>query len=208
MLSSQLVHILAVGAVLLVSCHTLEPCVGPQHPPGTNCLPGPQGPRGKQGQRGDPGPPGLPASQDAKLQNDLKKIKERITKIEKALTLNGKIVITSDKLFATTGKTADFDSTIKICKAVHGSIASPKNKEENDAIMSFVDQFDTYAYLGITEGHIPGEFSFLTGKPLKFTNWYGDEPQGKGVEKCVEMYNDGTWNDKLCSKFRLTVCEF
>uniref|UniRef100_A0A803SZS2 C-type lectin domain-containing protein n=1 Tax=Anolis carolinensis TaxID=28377 RepID=A0A803SZS2_ANOCA len=127
---------------------------------------------------------------------------------DKTLTLNGKIVITGDKLFATTEKTVDFDGTVKICKAAHGSIASPKNAKENAAVLSFVKQFNTYAYLGITEGHIPGYFNYLTGKPLNFTNWYENEPMGKGTEKCVEMYTDGTWNDKVCSYSRLTVCEF
>ncbi|XP_003224136.2 pulmonary surfactant-associated protein A [Anolis carolinensis] len=206
MLSSQLVHILAVGVVLLVSCHALEPCVDPRGPPGRDGHPGAQGPRGKQGEKGDPGTPGRSASEDILV--DLMEFEERISKIEKALTLNGKIVITGDKLFATTEKTADFDGTVKICKAAHGSIASPKNAKENAAVLSFVKQFNTYAYLGITEGHIPGYFNYLTGKPLNFTNWYENEPMGKGTEKCVEMYTDGTWNDKVCSYSRLTVCEF
>lgn len=125
-----------------------------------------------------------------------------------ALSLNGKIIVAGDKLFATAEKAVDFDETVRICRAAHGSIATPTNKKENDAIMSFVNQFNIYAYLGITEGHVPGEFHFLNGTPLNFTNWYEGEPKGKGTEKCVEMYPDGSWNDKLCDKYRLAVCEF
>lgn len=125
-----------------------------------------------------------------------------------AMTLNGKVVIAGDKLFATTEKTDDFDHSVKTCKAAHGSIATPTNLKENDAIMRFVKQFSLYAYLGITEGHVPGEFQLLNGSHLNFTNWYENEPQGKGEEKCVEMYSDGTWNDKLCNRYRLVVCEF
>ncbi|KAF7247290.1 Pulmonary surfactant-associated protein A [Varanus komodoensis] len=128
--------------------------------------------------------------------------------LETAFSLNGKIVLAGSKLFATTEKTADFDDTVRLCRTAHGKIAFPMNKEENEAIMSFVQRFDTYAYLGITEGQVPGKFHFLNGAPLNFTNWYRDEPSGKGTEKCVEMYTDGTWNDKQCDKFRLTVCEF
>ncbi|KAJ6661664.1 hypothetical protein lerEdw1_013903 [Lerista edwardsae] len=125
-----------------------------------------------------------------------------------ALALNGMVVVAGNKLFATTEKTADFDETVRICKTAQGSVATPTNRKENDAIMSFVNRFDTYAYLGITEGHVPGEFHFLDGTPLNFTHWYEGEPKGKGTEKCVEMYRDGTWNDKLCDRSRLTVCQF
>ncbi|XP_062987738.1 pulmonary surfactant-associated protein A-like [Elgaria multicarinata webbii] len=208
MLSSQLVHVLATAIALLVTGHALETCVGLQGPPGRNGLPGLPGPQGKQGEKGSPGKTGLPAAQDVKLQNNLKELQHRITKLERALALNGKVAIAGNKLFATTEKTADFDNTVRICKAAHGSIATPENRKENDAIMSFVKEFDTYAYLGITEGHVPGEFQFLNGTSLNFTNWYVDEPKGKGAEKCVEMYSDGTWNDKLCNKYRLTICEF
>ncbi|XP_061490563.1 pulmonary surfactant-associated protein A-like [Rhineura floridana] len=211
MLSSQLIHIFMAAVVLLVPGDAQSTCpgaIGPQGPPGSNGLPGMPGQRGIQGEKGDHGPAGLPASQDAKLQHDLKELKWRITRMESALALNGKIVIAGSKLFATTERTADFDNTVRICKAAHGSIASPTNKEENDAVMSFVKEFNTYAYLGITEGHVPGEFQLMNGKPLRFINWYKNEPQGKGAEKCVEMYGDGTWNDKACDKYRLIVCEF
>ncbi|XP_053167883.1 pulmonary surfactant-associated protein A-like, partial [Hemicordylus capensis] len=180
---------------------------GPPGLSGRDGYPGLQGPRGKQGEKGDPGPPGLPASQDAQLQRMLSELKHRITRMERVLALNGKIVVAGDKMFATTEKTADFDNSVKICKRAQGSIAAPTNKNENDAIMSFVKWYNTYAYLGITEGHVPGEFHFLNGTPLNFTNWYEDEPMGKGTEKCVEMYTDGTWNDKVCNKYRLTVCQ-
>uniref|UniRef100_A0A8D2QUG2 C-type lectin domain-containing protein n=1 Tax=Zosterops lateralis melanops TaxID=1220523 RepID=A0A8D2QUG2_ZOSLA len=41
-----------------------------------------------------------------------------------------------------------------------------------------------------------------------YTNWYSNEPSGRGEEECVEMYTDGTWNDKKCSKSHLIVCQF
>ncbi|XP_053243409.1 pulmonary surfactant-associated protein A-like isoform X1 [Podarcis raffonei] len=207
--SSQLVHILLAVAALLVTGDAQETCpqliAGPPGPPGH---PGPQGLKGRQGEKGDHGIPGLSASEDPKLQDDLKEIKYRITIIERALALSGKIVTVGSKVFASTEKTADFNNSVRICKAAHGTIASPMNKKENDAIMSFVKSFNTYVYLGITEGHVPGEFQYLNGESLNYTNWYENEPTGKGAEKCVEMYSDGTWNDKRCDVYRLTVCEF
>ncbi|XP_025020908.1 pulmonary surfactant-associated protein A-like [Python bivittatus] len=206
MLLPQLVHILAIAAALLGAGHAQISCVGPQGPPGKNGSPGPQGPRGKPGERGVPGPPGTPASQDPQLESDLRELQCRITRMERALTLYGKIAIAGDKLFASTGKTSVFEETEATCQAAHGSIASPRNLNENKAIQRIVGHYNTYAYLGIIESNDPGKFHFRNGDSLNFTNWYKNEPSGS--EKCVEMYRDGTWNDKTCDTYRLTVCEF
>ncbi|XP_063162663.1 pulmonary surfactant-associated protein A-like [Candoia aspera] len=208
MLSPQLVHILAVAVALLGAGHADKICEDLQGPPGKNGFPGPQGPRGKPGDRGVAGPPGLPASQDPQLQSGLKELRHRITRMERALTLDGKMAIAGDKLFASTGKTSVFEEAGATCQAAHGSIASPRNLNENKAIQRIVEQYGIYAYLGITESDDPGKFHFQNGDSLNFINWYQGEPSGKGSEKCVEMYSDGTWNDKTCDKYRLTVCEF
>ncbi|XP_026570311.1 pulmonary surfactant-associated protein A-like isoform X1 [Pseudonaja textilis] len=238
MLSSQLVQILALAAALLIEAHAQIKCPGPQGPrgetglpgpqgpkgdpgiggpagpsgpqgpPGQNGPPGPQGPKGKPGVRGPAGPPGVPASQDPKLQKDIKKLQCRLARMEKALTLEGKIAIVGDKLFASTGKTSVFGQTEATCQEAHGSIAAPRNLNENKAIQKIVQHYNSYAYLGIMESDQPGKFHFRNGDPLNFTNWYKNEPSGQGAEKCVEMYNDGTWNDKMCNNYRLEVCEF
>ncbi|XP_034290613.1 pulmonary surfactant-associated protein A-like [Pantherophis guttatus] len=238
MLSSQLVQILAITAALLVEAHAQINCPGPQGPrgrtglpgpqgakgtpgirgpagpsgpqgrPGQNGSPGPQGPKGNQGVRGPAGPPGVPASQDPKLQNNIKELQRRIARIERALTLDGKMAIAGDKLFASTGKTSMFGKTEVTCQEAHGSIAAPKNLNQNKAIQKIVQYYNSYAYLGIIESDEPGKFHFRNGDPLNFTNWYKNEPSGQGAEKCVEIYSDGTWNDKMCNNYRLAVCEF
>ncbi|KAG8135211.1 hypothetical protein E2320_008258, partial [Naja naja] len=147
----------------------------------------------------------VPASQDPKLQKDLKKLQCRLDRMEKALTLEGKIAIVGDKLFASTGKTSVFEKTEVTCQEAHGSIAAPRNLNENKAIQKIVQYYNSYAYLGIMESDEPGKFHFRNGDPLNFTNWYKNEPSSQGVEKCVEMYNDGTWNDKMCNNYRLEL---
>ncbi|OWK56836.1 Pulmonary surfactant-associated protein A [Lonchura striata] len=124
------------------------------------------------------------------------------------LHLNKMITESGGKIFATNGKTANFDATVEKCKEAGGSIAAPKSPGENDAILYFVKYFNTYAYLGIKQSLVPGRFQFLNGAQLSYTNWYPNEPSGKGEEECVEMYTDGTWNDKKCSKNLLIVCQF
>ncbi|NWW80876.1 SFTPA protein, partial [Climacteris rufus] len=124
------------------------------------------------------------------------------------LTLNGKIREVGEKMFASNGKKVDFGSALKSCEEVGGTVATPKNEEENKAIMDIVKQYKKYAYLGIKKGETSGQFKYINGMPLKYINWHQHEPNGKGKEKCVEMYSDGTWNDKKCSIHRLTICEF
>ncbi|XP_044879765.1 pulmonary surfactant-associated protein A-like isoform X2 [Mauremys mutica] len=179
--------------------------------PGRDGLPGmkgPQGEKGNKGERGEPGPQGLSASVDLELQESLQVLKHRITKLEGVLTLEGKITEVGGKILATNGKEVNFETTLKACEHAGGSIATPKNQEENNAILDIVKQFNRYAYLGIRESDVPGEFQYLDGKPLTYINWYASEPNGKGGENCVEMYTDGGWNDRKCDQNRLTICEF
>ncbi|TFK09452.1 peroxisomal coenzyme A diphosphatase NUDT7 [Platysternon megacephalum] len=201
-----------------VVAHQLDFLQGPQRPPsgmpglpGRDGLPGvkgPQGEKGNKGERGEPGPEGLPASVDPELQESLQVLKHQITRLEGVLTLEGKITEVGEKILATNGKEVNFETTLSACEHAGGSIATPRNKEENDAIWDIVKQFNRYAYLGIRESDVPGEFHYLDGKPLNYTNWRAREPNGKGGENCVEMYTDGGWNDKKCDQYRLTICEF
>ncbi|NXM04430.1 SFTPA protein, partial [Tyrannus savana] len=124
------------------------------------------------------------------------------------VALNGKIRQVGEKVFATNGKKADFASALRSCEEAGGTLATPTNEEENNAIMDIVKQYKQYAYLGIKECETSGRFTYITGVPLGYTKWHQYEPNGKGKEKCVEMYTDGSWNDKKCNHYRLTVCEF
>lgn len=138
----------------------------------------------------------------------IQQLEYRISRIEGVLRLNKIITESGGKIFATNGRRADFDGTVEKCKEAGGSIATPKSPGENDAILYFVKYFNSYAYLGIKQSLIPGRFQLLNGAQLSYTNWYPNEPSGTGEEKCVEMYTDGTWNDKKCNKNYLIVCQF
>ncbi|NXL64730.1 SFTPA protein, partial [Chordeiles acutipennis] len=124
------------------------------------------------------------------------------------LALNGKIKEVGQKIFASNGKEVDFASALESCEEAGGTLATPTNEEENKAILSIVKQYNRYAYLGIKEGDTSNQFEYINGKPLNYTNWHQYEPNGKGTEKCVEIYTDGKWNDKKCNQYRLTICEF
>ncbi|XP_040293383.1 pulmonary surfactant-associated protein A-like [Bufo bufo] len=191
---------------------------GPMGPPGGNPglpgrdgltgAPGAPGVQGLKGEKGNIGPPGTPASLDNELQLQLAFMNKRIRKLEGVLFLDGKIQHVKDKILATNGKEVDFKTSKAICENVGGSIATPMNEAENSAILTILKQYNRYAYLGIIEGATSGDFHYLDGHHVNYTNWRRSEPGGNGKENCIEMYTDGTWNDKACNQYRLCVCEF
>ncbi|NWZ01216.1 SFTPA protein, partial [Loxia curvirostra] len=124
------------------------------------------------------------------------------------LALNGKIRKVGEKILASNGKKADFASALQSCEEAGGTLAAPRNEEENKAVLDIVKEYNQYAYLGIRKGETSGQVKYLDGMPLSYSNWHQHEPNGQGKEKCVEMYTDGTWNDKKCNMYRLTICEF
>uniref|UniRef100_F6YXA1 Pulmonary surfactant-associated protein A n=1 Tax=Ornithorhynchus anatinus TaxID=9258 RepID=F6YXA1_ORNAN len=191
---------------------------GPMGPPGgmpglpgrdgLTGAPGSVGERGQRGEKGEPGLPGLPAYQDEELQETLQELRHHILQVKGALNLQKTSLPVGDKVFSSNGQSVNFAATREVCRRAGGDIATPENEEENQAIMSIVKQYNTYAYLGIVEGKDPGKFYYLDETPVNYTNWYQREPRGGGKENCVEMYTDGTWNDKNCQQYRLTICEF
>lgn len=82
------------------------------------------------------------------------------------------------------------------------------NEKENNAILQIVKEQNQYTYLGIKESSVPGAFEYFNETPVNYTNWRPYEPNGKGLENCVEMQTDGSWNDKKCNQYRLVICEF
>ncbi|XP_028942287.1 pulmonary surfactant-associated protein A [Antrostomus carolinensis] len=145
---------------------------------------------------------------DDEMEEVIRQIEHQISKLEGVLRLENMVTASGGKIFATNGEKADFHTTLKKCEEAGGSVATPRNPGENFAILYFVKKFNSYAYLGIKKSPIPSKFQFLDGIQLSYTNWHSNEPSGKGEEECVEMYTDGTWNDKRCNQNRLIVCQF
>uniref|UniRef100_U3ICY7 C-type lectin domain-containing protein n=1 Tax=Anas platyrhynchos platyrhynchos TaxID=8840 RepID=U3ICY7_ANAPP len=191
---------LTAAAALLVPCHALS-CPGL---PELSNIPGLGGLLRLLSKNSDC----LPISPDTEFSDVLENFRQRLSRLEGALTLKGKIAKAGEKIIASNGKKADFSSALESCEKTGGTLATPMNKEENRAILGIVEQYNSYAYLGIKENETSGQFEYMNGTPLNYTNWYQYEPNGKGTEKCVEMYTNGNWNDRKCNLYRLTICEF
>nr|XP_040128906.1 pulmonary surfactant-associated protein A-like isoform X2 [Ictidomys tridecemlineatus] len=173
--------------------------------PGRDGLTGAPGVPGERGDKGEPGERGLP---DEELQTTLEEFRHQILQSMGVLSLQGSMLAVGKKIFSTNGQSFNFDDISESCAKAGGNIAAPRNPEENEAIASISRKYNTYAYLGLVESNTPGDFRYLDETPVNYTNWYPGEPRGRGREKCVEMYTDGTWNDRNCLQYRLAICEF
>lgn len=110
------------------------------------------------------------------------------------------------KLYVTNGEKMPFSSVKALCMALGATVATPKNAEENKAIQ---DMAPDTAFLGITDEVTEGQFMYVTGGRLGYSNWKKNEPNNHGSgEDCVLLLRDGLWNDISCSSSFLAICEF
>ncbi|XP_077310070.1 uncharacterized protein LOC143930048 isoform X1 [Lithobates pipiens] len=115
------------------------------------------------------------------------------------------------KVFVTNGRKENHNDAQNICKEVGGSLATPRNEEENSVLHEIINTKggSSAAFLGITDSQIEGTFRYSTGEKVIFTKWGGGQPDDYyNNEDCVQMWNTGYWNDIPCSEKHLVICEF
>lgn len=110
------------------------------------------------------------------------------------------------KFYVTNGEKMPFSRVKALCAQLQATVATPKNAEENEAIR---DVATDSVFLGITDEVTEGQFMYVTGGRLTYSNWKRDEPNNYGSgEDCVILLKDGVWNDISCSSSFQAVCEF
>lgn len=110
------------------------------------------------------------------------------------------------KLYITNGERMPFSKVKALCTELQATVAAPKNADENKAIQ---DVAGDIAFLGITDEVTEGQFMYVAGGRLTYSNWKTNEPNNHGSgEDCVILLKDGLWNDISCSSSFLAVCEF
>ncbi|EPQ11175.1 Mannose-binding protein A [Myotis brandtii] len=77
-----------------------------------------------------------------------------------------------------------FSKVKALCAELQATVATPKNAEENKAIM---DLANDHAFLGITDEATEGQFVYVTGGRLTYSNWKKDEHDfgGSGGTVCA-----------------------
>jgi len=81
------------------------------------------------------------------------------------------------------------------CIANGGYLASIESAGEN----AFLAGILTYqsAWIGANDLGNEGNFSWTSGSPFGYSNWYVGQPNNYNFNQhCVEMLSDGTWNDQ------------
>ena len=78
-----------------------------------------------------------------------------------------------------------------------------------DAISS---KTSSHVWIGAHDTTNEGQFTYFSGGPLQYANWYDSEPNDYGNgEDCVEIhFHDsiiGKWNDDQCNKLQPSICE-
>ena len=70
--------------------------------------------------------------------------------------------------------------------------------------------WDTF-WIGLSSRLVYNDFKWTDETDMDFSNWNNDEPNGYGMEPCVEMFASGDvagkWNDIDCNVTRGYICE-
>ncbi|XP_056388369.1 pulmonary surfactant-associated protein D-like [Hyla sarda] len=135
-------------------------------------------------------------------------LQSKVNQQENVLLLVKGVYSVGEKIFVSNGEQTNYNTAKAVCVKRGGQLASPRNAVENDAVNRIQTQLNARPFLGINDLQQEGIFKYPDGKNIAFSNWSDKEPNNEfGVEDCVEMYENGKWNDKNCNEKRLIVCE-
>ena len=88
-----------------------------------------------------------------------------------------------------------------IAASFGGHLVDILSQGENDALVQLLDDFGwpPYIWLGLSDDGDEGNWTWSSGEPLEFTNWYPNEPNncggGCGQSNWGQLYTNGQWDD-------------
>ncbi|XP_077323761.1 mannose-binding protein C-like isoform X2 [Lithobates pipiens] len=190
---------------------------GEPGPPGLQGIVGPPGAKGDRGANGEPGPQGPkgergdsmgPAIESLKLQ--ISGMDSRLRDLQANFENQAKDIARSrSKNYIMNRLEVTYDEAKTICVSGGGQLAVPRTQEENQAIFSLRKKVETHTFMGINDLQHRGDFRDLSGQVITYFNWRAGEPNNlRNEEHCVEMWDDGGWNDENCASKRFFICEF
>lgn len=62
-------------------------------------------------------------------------------------------------------------------------------------------------WIGASDQDREGLFQWVNNNSLAYTPWFPGEPNDEGNEDCVQLCNNGQWNDESCSVTDNALCE-
>ncbi|CAH2321281.1 Hypothetical predicted protein, partial [Pelobates cultripes] len=142
------------------------------------------------------------------MEQELACLQSNVAALKNALVFN-KGTSSGNKMYLTNGQTATYNEAYTTCAKAGGQLPLPQTAKENKAILTLALQQKNAPFLGINDIGDEGTFRYPNGEKISYSNWSASEPNNEfGVEDCVELFNDGKWNDKNCEEKRLIICEF
>lgn len=86
------------------------------------------------------------------------------------------------------------------CKNQGGYLATITSAQENEFLYNYLTGQDfESAYFGLSDYNQEGQWEWLNGEEVSYTNWHPGEPNSENKNEDYAMfyykYSDGTWND-------------
>ena len=86
------------------------------------------------------------------------------------------------------------------CESRGGYLATITSQEENDFVFKYMkDSGFVNAYFGFTDEATEGNWKWVTGEPVEYTNWASGEPSSENSREDYAMFyykfTNGKWND-------------
>ena len=102
-----------------------------------------------------------------------------------------------------------WDEADSYCRSVNGHLATLTSFEEQELITNLLKEEGlSECWLGGKRDE-NGEFGWITGEPMVFTNWNGGEPNNLGGhENYIHTYSSGKWNDLPGDHQKYFICEW
>ena len=97
------------------------------------------------------------------------------------------------------------------CLAIDAHLVVSTSQEENDVFSPLAGLLDVW--VGGNDIDAEGQWLWVTGEPVLYTNWRSGEPNNQGTdpsgEDCmiVEGDNGGLWDDRACVNTYGYICE-
>ncbi len=97
-----------------------------------------------------------------------------------------------------------------VCESLGGHLVTISSPEENDFVSNLAKS--NLIWLGFTDsetyGASEGNWRWITGEIVTYTNWKVGEPNNLNDEDYAHMYSDGFWNDADPGSNRFYICEW
>lgn len=103
-----------------------------------------------------------------------------------------------------------WQEAIYICNMKGGHLVTIGSYAENRFVKRLM-KWGSWTWIGLTDQQKEGEWVWITGEPLTYTNWYWGEPNGGRGENYAHLWlPDGTWNDNdNFNRYPMScVCEY